>query len=115
MNEADLLRELGDRHAEYLVYDGNFRLGYGPEANSEQSLARLFKGWRQKIYRFDNDYGASVIFYQRVFSGKMAWDLMMARFFSRDPFTFRYADAPMSDLRWTQIQALLDDIKRKDA
>lgn len=98
---------------EYLVYDGHFRFGYGAEAKLELGLARLFSDWRQKIYRFDNDYGASVLLYQRVFSGKMAWDLMVARFLGQDPFTFRYADAPMSDLRWPQIQDLLDDIKRK--
>jgi hypothetical protein len=115
VHEAELLGELSDRHAAYLVYDGAYRLKpWSQEVAAEvEALVKLFQGWRQRVYRFENDYGASVVLYEPVFSRRLAWDLMLARFFGRGPFTFDYADGPVSGLEWAEVQGLLDEIKRK--
>ena len=107
MDECELIFEVTDRHDEHLVYRGAYRLlGAGTEA-----LQTLFADWQQRIYRFENNLGASVIFYPSAGRANMTWDLVTARFVGGDPFDFRYADSVSSKLRWREVQQQLDSIK----
>jgi hypothetical protein len=43
----------------------------------------------------------------------MTWDVLLAKFFGHDPFDFRYAGAMRSNVRWREVQELLDHIRGK--
>lgn len=112
MDARELLHEFDDRHLHHLVYDGPYRLTGRSRLEHELSgLLRLFADWRQRIYRFENSYGASVVLYRPLGAAGMRWDLIATRFDGRDPFEFRYAGATANDLRWREVQRLLDRIK----
>ena len=107
MDEVELLFEVSDRHSDHLVYVGEYRL----LGAAKSALRNLFHDWRQRVYRFENDLGASVVFYQPLSKPGMTWDLVKARFVGDDPFDFRYADGVSSNLRWLEVQQFLDRIK----
>lgn len=107
MDEVELLFEVSDRHSDHLVYEGEYRL----LGAAKSALRTLFHDWQQRIYRFENDLGASVVFYQPLSKPGMTWDLVAARFVGDDPFDFRYADGVSSDLRWPEVQQFLDRIR----
>ncbi len=112
MDAPDLLSEFQDRHADHLVYEGPYRL-LADEAleRAHADLAGLFEEWRQRIYHFDNDLGASAVLYRPIRRRGMRWDLMVARFRGDDPFAFVRAGAFRRDLRWRDVQAILDRIR----
>ncbi len=112
MDELELLYELNDRHQDHLVYTGEYRL-LGISWDTYRPLQGLFEDWRQRIYRFENDLGASVVFYQSLGRSRMDFDLVLAKFTGGDAFDFHYADKVNSRLRWRDIQKLLDHIKIK--
>lgn len=107
MDEVELLYEVSDRHSDHLVYAGEYRL----LGAAKSALKILFDDWRQRVYRFENDLGASVVFYQPLSKPGMTWDLVVARFVGDDPFDFRYADGVSSNLHWGEVQQFLDRIK----
>lgn len=111
MDATDLLGELRDRHVDHLVYEGPYRLGAVAPREEIDPLLSLFDDWLQRIYRFENRYGASVVLYRPVGRNRMRWDLVVARFLGQDPFDFRYADGVAQDLNWRDIQGFLDRIK----
>jgi hypothetical protein len=113
MDEVELIYEISDRHSGHLIYDGEYRLTPLLAEERRTPLETLFEDWRQRIYRFENDLGASVVFYRPLTRSRMTWDLVVARFIGRDPFDFRYAAGVRSNLRWREVQRLLDDIKTK--
>lgn len=107
-----LLREFEDRHADHLVYEGPYRLVHDDAlARAYADLARLFSEWRQRVYHFDNELGASVVLYRPMGRNRMRWDVMVARFLGDDPFAFRTRGTVRSDLPWPQVQRLLDSIR----
>jgi hypothetical protein len=108
MDELELLTEFQDRHRDHLIYEGSYRLPTPAEL-----LERLFADWRQRVYRFENDLGASVVFYQSLTKPIMTWDVVLAKFFGDDPFDFRYGGSMRSNVRWREVQQLLDQIKGK--
>jgi hypothetical protein len=110
MEEFELLYELNDRHEAYLIYEGEYRFLTTKEENY-RILRQLFDDWRQRIYRFENNLGASVVLYQPIARPTMTWDLVIAQFVSNDPFDFKYADKVASNLRWRDVQQFLDKIK----
>ncbi len=112
MDEVELISEISDRHSEHLIYDGEYRL-LASTREVYPLLKSFFDDWRQRIYRFENDFGASVVFYRPLSRSLMTWDLVAARFVGNDPFDFRYATGVRSNLRWREVQRLLDDIKVK--
>ncbi len=95
------------------MYEGPYRIGAQSNSEPANHLLGLFDDWRQRIYRFDNRFGASVILYQPLGRDRLRWDLVVARFLGRDPFDFRYADGIVPDLRWRDIQSFLDRIKSR--
>lgn len=109
MDEFELLYELNDRHKDHLIYEGAYRFVAAGE--HYELLRQLFDDWRQRIYRFDNNLGASVVLYQPLSRPTMTWDLVIARFVGSDPFDFKYADGVASNLRWRDVQQFLDRIK----
>jgi len=113
MDASELLYEFVDRHADFLVYEGPYRL-LADEAleRAYADLARLFQEWRQRIYHFDNDLGASAVLYRPLTRRRMRWDLMVARFEGEGPFAFVATGALRSDLRWREVQRILDSIRR---
>ena len=113
MDATDLLGEFRDRHVDHLVYEGPYRLGAAAAPHVESVVPDLFGDWRQRIYRFDNRYGASVILYQPLGRDRLRWDLVVARFLGQDPFDFRYADGVVPNLQWRDIQRFLDRIKSR--
>lgn len=121
MDAAELFNEFRDRHADHLVYEGPYRLAVAEEAKRElrrelRSVLNLFDDWRQRVYRFDNAYGASVVLYRPLNAKPMRWDLIATRFLSDghdDPFAFRYADGVARNLRWRDVQRFLDRIKAR--
>ena len=114
MQMAELFQEFDDRHLHHLVYDGPYRLASEAILGRELTgLLKLFDDWRQRIYRFDNSYGASVVLYRPLTAPTMRWDLITTRFEGLDPFAFRYASAAANDLRWREVQRLLDRIKAR--
>ena len=114
MDGTELLSELKDRHQTHLVYDGPFRLGRWSSLEADlQALLDLFEDWRQRVYRFDNRLGASVVLYRPLNGARMRWDLVATLFQGEEPFSFRYVDAVTANLRWTEVQRLLDRIKAR--
>lgn len=114
MDGSDLLHEFRDRHAAHLVYEGPYRLGAWRRLERELTLVLdLFDDWRQRIYRFENRYGASVVLYQPIDARSMRWDLVVTEFEGEDPFAFRYADAIKANLAWPAVQRVLDRIKAR--
>ena len=111
MDEVELIGEITDRHRDHLVYAGSYQL-LGGQA-SAQAFKNVFDDWRQRIYRFENDLGASVVFYRSLGAQRMTWDLVVAKFIGEEPFDFRYADAVNANLRWREVQQWLDRIKLK--
>lgn len=112
MNAAELFAEFDDRHRRHLVYDGPYRLTRRQRLERELAeLLALFDDWRQRIYRFENSLGASVVLYRPLSAPAMRWDLIVTRFEGHDPFAFRYQGPPTSGLRWREVQRLLDRIK----
>jgi hypothetical protein len=124
MESADLFAELRDRHSRHLVYEGPYRLlrrrageaGRGRERSLQltqelSSVLKAFEEWRQRIYRFDNRYGASVVLYQPLSGKRMRWDLIRARFLGDDPFAFQYQGGIASNLSWREVQRILDNIR----
>lgn len=113
---AELVQEFDDRHLPHLVYDGPYRLAHRARLERELAeLLKLFADWRQRIYRFDNSYGASVVLYRPLGVPAMRWDLIVTRFEGIDPFAYRYDSATANDLRWREVQRLLDRIKARGA
>ena len=112
MDASELLFEFEDRHADHLVYEGPYRLlaDDAPD-RAYADLARLFEEWRQRIYRFDDDVGASAVLYRPVSRRRMRWDVMIARFRGRDPFAFVTTGSIRRDLRWREVQRILDRIR----
>ena len=110
MDELELLFELDDRHHNHLVYEGEYRLKllakdiYSP-------FKSLFDDWQQRIYRFENDLGASVVLYNPLNKATLTWDFVLAKFRGEDPFDFVYADGVTSGLEWREVQQRLDSIK----
>ena len=110
MDELELLFELDDRHKQNLVYQGEYRLKvlakdlYAP-------FKTLFDDWQQRIYRFENDLGASVVLYNPLSTRGLTWDFVLARFKGEDPFDFAYADGVTSGLDWREVQQRLDELK----
>ncbi len=112
MDESALLRELRDRHADHLVYEGPYRLLRDRRpAQAYADVARLFADWRQRIYHFDNELGASVVLYRPVHRARLRWDLVSTHFLGDDPFAFHTRGGVRSDLAWPQVQQLLDSIR----
>lgn len=106
MDEVELFNEFQDRHSNHLIYEGEYHL---PSVASP--LECLFADWRQRVYRFENSLGASVIFYQPLTKNIMTWDLVLAKFFGDEPFDFRYTGTMRSNLRWREVQDFLDHIR----
>ena len=113
MDLTELMGEFRDRHVDHLVYEGPYRLGVTIAREEVDEILTLFDDWRQRIYRFENRFGASVILYQPLGRDGMRWDMVVARFMGHDPFDFQYADGVMHDLRWRDIQGRLDRIKAR--
>lgn len=114
MDDALVIAELSDRHKAHLVYSGQYRLfRHAFQDPSIASLKQLFSSWRQRIYRFDNDYGASVVLYDPSKKKRMTWDMVFTWFVDDDPFAFQ-AQSITSNLKWQQVQVILDEIKHKD-
>lgn len=112
MDASELLSEFTDRHADRLVYEGPYRLVRGAEAEElPREVERLFAEWRQRLYRFDNALGASVVLYRPLARRAMTWDLVLARFPARDPLAFETRGGVRRHLRWREVQALLDRIR----
>ena len=113
MDSAELLAELRDRHSRHLVYEGPYRLLRRRSVPEELAgIVRFFEEWRQRIYRFENRFGASVVLYQPLNGGRLRWDLIRARFQGDDPFAFNYDGGTASNLTWRQVQGLLDRIRQ---
>lgn len=114
MDAAELIAEFRDRHAPHLIYEGPYRLPAAPSARSALGgLAHLFDDWRQRVYSFDDEVGASVVLYRPLGRDRMRWDVVVAEFFAspeEDPFAFRHART-VPDLRWAEVQRTLDRIK----
>lgn len=112
MENAELLAEMKDRHSRHLVYEGPYRLVRRRTVAEElASVLKFFEEWRQRIYRFENRYGASVVLYQPINGGRMRWDLIRARFPGEDPFSFNYDGGIASNLSWREVQGILDRIR----
>ncbi len=112
MDASELLFEFEDRHVDHLVYEGPYRLLADEELERAYAdLVRLFEEWRQRIYRFDNDLGASAVLYRPLTQRRMRWDLMVARFRGNDPFAFVTTGGIRRDLRWRDVQRILDGIR----
>ena len=112
MDASELLFEFEDRHADHLVYEGPYRLVADDTLQrADDDLARLFEEWRQRIYHFDNDLGASAVLYRPMSRRRMRWDLMLARFRGREPFAFVTTGSIRRDLRWRDVQRILDRIR----
>ncbi len=113
MDASELLAELADRHAGSLVYEGPYRLlADDAMERAYADLARLFEEWRQRIYHFDNDLGASAVLYRPLTRRRMRWDVMATRFRGQDPFAFVTTGGLRRDLRWREVQRVLDAISR---
>ncbi|MEJ2288695.1 MAG: hypothetical protein P8Y02_08635 [Deinococcales bacterium] len=112
MDAPELLFEFEDRHADHLVYEGPYRL-LADEAleRAYADLARLFEEWRQRIYHFDNDLGASAVLYRPLSRRRMRWDVVMTRFRGSSPFAFVNTGGIRRDLRWSDVQRILDRIR----
>ncbi|MEM6428969.1 MAG: hypothetical protein AAF708_06985 [Deinococcota bacterium] len=115
MDDALIISELSDRHEGNLIYNGQYRLfRHAFNDPTISSLIERFNSWRQRIYRFDNDYGASIVLYGNLSAKKrMTWDLALAWFAEDDPFSFQVQGGITSNLKWTQVQQVLDEIKHK--
>ncbi len=114
MDASELLSEFTDRHAAHLVYEGPYRLVRAePRAQVPIDLARLFEEWRQRVYHFDNDLGASVVLYRPLTRRRMTWDLMLARFLGQDPLAFETRGAIRRNLGWREVQIVLDGIRAR--
>jgi hypothetical protein len=112
MESAELFAELRDRHSRHLVYEGPYRLLRWRGVPKEfAGILNAFEEWRQRIYRFDNRYGASVVLYQPLAGKGMRWDLIRARFLGDDPFSFNYDGGIASNLTWREVQRILDGIR----
>jgi hypothetical protein len=139
MESAELLAELGDRHSRHLVYEGPYRLlrrrptnqaqgrrqATGIESDAERewsshtaqmfndlgAVLKAFEEWRQRIYRFDNRFGASVVLYQPLNRRGFRWDLIRTRFMGDDPFAFHYDGGIAANLTWREVQRILDRIR----
>lgn len=112
MEAPDLLYEFSDRHADSLVYEGPYRL-LADEAlqRAYTDLLRLFEEWRQRIYHFENDLGASAVLYRPLTRTRMRWDVVITRFQGQDPFAFVSTGRLRRDLRWRDVQRILDSIR----
>lgn len=72
---------------------------------------------RQKIYRFPNGYGASVIRTKWSYTDKKStWELAVIEFFENDEYYLCY-DTPITNdvignLKWNQVEEYLEKIKR---
>lgn len=112
MESAELLAELGDRHSRHLVYEGPYRLVRRRTVSEElAAVMRAFDEWRQRIYRFDNRFGASVVLYRPLDTKAMRWDLVRTRFLGDDPFAFHYDGGIAANLNWREVQRILDGIR----
>lgn len=112
MDGAELFTEMQDRHVRHLVYDGPYRLlRRRPLPPELADLQEFFRDWRQRIYRFDNRLGASVVLYLPMGGARMRWDLVPARFSTDDPFAFNYQGGVEANLSWREVQRLLDRIR----
>ena len=112
MDAPELLFEFEDRHADHLVYEGPYRL-LADDAleRAYADLVRLFEEWRQRIYHFDNDLGASAVLYRPVSRRRMRWDVVTTRFRGSEPFAFVNTGGIRRDLRWRDVQRILDRIR----
>ena len=107
MDELKLLYEFEDRHADYLIYEGDYQLAQ----SIDESVKKLFQDWRQRVYRFEHDLGASVVLYQPMYQQCMTWDLVLTRFFGEAPFEFIRLNVLRTNLHWRDVQKVLDKIK----
>ncbi|UCH25783.1 MAG: hypothetical protein JSV66_17960 [Trueperaceae bacterium] len=114
MDAAELFGEFQDRHIAHLVYEGPYRLHRRAEAQQDLfTLLRFFEDWRQRIYRFENRLGASAVLYQPLHQARMRWDLIITEVLGEEPFAFRYADSVKRNLKWDDVQSILDGIKER--
>lgn len=112
MDVSELLSEFEDRHADHLVYEGPYRLLADDALDRVYvDLARLFEEWRQRIYRFENELGASAVLYRPMSRRRMRWDVMLTRFRGREPFAFVTTGSIRRDLRWREVQRILDRVR----
>lgn len=84
----------------------------------EPILDRHINGGKQRVYRFDNDYGASVVRHRFSYGREQGlWELAVIRFYGPDPedFDLTYATPITSDvvghLAETAVQDLLEQIQ----
>ncbi len=114
MDAAELLSEFQDRHIDHLVYEGPYRLTTWAQLERDlASILQLFADWRQRIYRFENQLGASVVLYQPLTEARMRWDLIVTEFVGDYAFAFRYAEGVTRNLPWKRVQHILDSIKAR--
>jgi hypothetical protein len=114
MDAVELLSEFQDRHIEHLVYEGPYQLHRKAEVQEELcALLQFFEDWRQRVYRFENRLGASAVLYQPLHHARMRWDLILTEVLGEEPFAFRYADGVKRNLKWDDVQSLLDGIKER--
>ena len=112
MDSAELFAEMRDRHSRHLVYEGPYRLTRWQKLSEDLAhILEAFEEWRQRIYRFDNRFGASVVLYQPLGDRRMRWDLIPTRFMGDDPFAFRYQGGVSANLSWREVQRILDGIR----
>lgn len=74
---------------------------------------------KQKIYRFKNDYGASVVqFPGRSFTKENEWELAVLRFYGKDNLRFNLeyesgiTDDVIGHLSEEQVESILKEIKK---
>lgn len=84
----------------------------------EPILEQDLNGGRQRVYRFDNGYGASVVRHRYSYGCEQGlWELAVLRFYGPGPdeFDLTYATPITSDvvgrLTETAVQSLLEQIK----
>jgi len=71
----------------------------------------------QKLYKFDNNYGASVVCHDGSYGGQQGlWEIAILWFFDKDSYSITY-DTPITDdvigwLEWEEVEEYLEKIKK---
>lgn len=86
-------------------------------------LEREMGGMHQKIYRFKNGYGASVVKLPKDVAGSTwdLWELAVIRFYGDKPTSYRIVyDTPITNdvvsyLLWADVEEYLEQIKALEA